>query len=258
MSSRVILLVFGALLSSCYANKPGSYHRKNRAAALESTNSFASRATRNRHARMLKAWSAPAHLTSVPSYTIFPGDYGADPTGQRDSTAAFTAALGALLSRNTSNHEDEGGTIDLGGSSLDLEGGDYLISAPVIIPGMYSNCAIAHGSLRASSSFPTASFLVEIGSPGQPCSNWGDSCNEDVSLEDLFLDGNQVAAGCVRFTAVIGVNAGPDIFCVNFTTAGIDIEGGHEVELHESWIGACWYTPPAACWLNASALGATT
>jgi hypothetical protein len=32
---------------------------------------------------------------------------------------------------------------------------------------------------------------------------------------------------------------------------------GHEVELHESWVGSCWYTPPSACWLNASALGNT-
>jgi hypothetical protein len=45
---------------------------------------------------------------------------------------------------------------------------------------------------------------------------------------------------------------------VNFTTTGFDIEGGHEVELHESWVGACWYTPPSSCWLNSSALGSTT
>ena len=185
------------------------------------------------------------------------GDFGADPTGRADSTAAFAAAVAALLSRNTSGHEDEGGSIDLGGALLDLEGGDYLISAPLTIPTNYSNCAIVHGSLRASSTFPPGAFLIEVGTPGAPCSNWGDSCNEDVSVEDLFFDGSQVAAGCMRFTAVIGVNAGPDIFCVNFTVAGIDIEGGHEVMLHESWVGACWYTPPGACWLNATALGQT-
>ena len=189
---------------------------------------------------------------------ISSGDYGADPTGKNDSTAAFTLALSALLSRNTSGHEDESGTIDLGGALLDLEGGDYLLSAPLVIPSNYSNCAIAHGSLRASTTFPTASYLIEVGTMGAACSNWGDSCNEDVSLEDLFLDGSQTASGCVRYWAVIGVNSGPDLFCVNFTVAGFDMEGGHEVVLHETWVGACWYTPPNACWLNATALGTTT
>ena len=186
------------------------------------------------------------------------GDYGADPTGKTDSTAAFTAALNALLSRNTSGHEDEGGTTDLGGALLDLEGGDYLISAPLVVPSNYSNCVVAHGSLRASDSFPASAYLIEIGSEGTPCTNWGNSCNEAVSLEDLFFDGNQVAAGCVRYWAVIGVNSGPDLFCVNFTTAGFDMEGGHEVMLHETWVGSCWYTPPNQCWLNATVLGSAT
>jgi len=80
---------------------------------------------------------------------------------------------------------------------------------------------------------------------------------EDVTLEDLFLDGSQVANG-IRFNAVIGANAGPDLFVVNFTRVGVDMEGGHEVLLHESWVASCWYTPPERCWLNATALGDTT
>lgn len=78
-----------------------------------------------------------------------------------------------------------------------------------------------------------------------------------MSLEDLLIDGSQAAAGGIRFNAVIGVNAGPDMFVVNVTQTGVSMEGGHEVVLHDSWIGACWYTPPGACWLNASALGDT-
>ena len=49
------------------------HHLKNRAAALVSTKSFASRATRSRHSRMLAEWSTPAHLTSSPPYVIYPG-----------------------------------------------------------------------------------------------------------------------------------------------------------------------------------------
>lgn len=117
---------------------------------------------------------------------------------------------------------------------------------------------MAHGTLRASPAFPPSAFLVEVGTPGAPCDNWGDSCVEDVSLSDLFLDGGGVAHGELRFRAVIGVNAGPDIYAVNWTTTGVQLDGGHEVLLHESWVGACWYTPPDACWLNATALNGTT
>ena len=237
------------------------HHERNRAAALASSAaSGASSATRRRHRASLASWAAPRHTraAAAPPFVVYPADFGADPTGLRDSTAAFAAAMAALLAHNTSGHSDEGGTVDLGGAMLDLEGGDYLVDAPLLVPSNYSNCAIAHGTLRAGAGFPPSRFLVEVGEPGAYCVNWGDSCNENIDLEDLLLDGSQVAAGCARFTAVIGVNAGPDIFCMNFTQVGIDIEAGHEVELHESWIGSCWYTPPAACWLNASALGATT
>lgn len=257
-TSRAILLTLFILQSLIDARQPPLHHLRNRAAALASTRGVIPAAIRSRHKRTVSSWSTPPHLGSTPPYIIYPGDFGADPSGRTDSTASFQAALAALLSRNTSSHEDEGGTTDLGGALLDLEGGDYLISAPLIIPSNYSNCAIVHGSLRASPAFPQDSFLVEIGSANSPCVNWGDSCNEDVSIEDIFFDGQQVAAGCVRFWNVIGVNAGPDLFCVNFTTTGFDIEGGHEVELHESWVGACWYTPPSSCWLNSSALGSTT
>jgi hypothetical protein len=141
---------------------------------------------------------------------------------------------------------------------MDLQGGDYLISQPLVFPSNFSNFALSHGTLRASAAFPPNAFLVEVGTPNAYCSNWGDSCNEDASLEDLLLDGSGVAGGGVRFNAVIGVNAGPDIYVVNFTDKGIVMEGGHEVLLHEAWVGACWYTPPGLCWLNGTALGNTT
>ena len=243
------------------APAPLPHHLRNRAAALASSAaSGASAATRRRHRASLASWAAPRHTLAgaAAPFVIYPADFGADPTGLRDSTAAFAAATAALLARNTSGHSDEGGTVDLGGALMDLEGGDYLVGAPLLIPSNFSNCAIAHGTLRASAAFPPDRFLVEVGVAGSYCVNWGNSCNENIDLEDLLLDGSQVAAGCMRFTAVIGVNAGPDIFCVNYTSVGVDMEAGHEVELHESWIGSCWYTPPEKCWLNATALGKTT
>jgi hypothetical protein len=236
------------------------HYQRNRALALASSAaSGAHSSTRRRHREMISSWNPPRHTQSpAPPFVVYPVDFGADPTGILDSTDAFSKAIKSLLAHNTSGHTDEGGTYDLGGAMLDLEGGDYLISAPIVVPSNYSNLAIAHGTLRASVTFPVSRFVIEVGEANAYCVNWGNSCNENIDFEDLLIDGNQVAAGCMVFYAVIGVNAGPDIFCVNFTTTGIDMEGGHEVELHESWIGSCWYTPPSLCWLNASALGKTT
>lgn len=207
---------------------------------------------------VVSSTTPPSSPTDDQLYVINPITYGADPTGILDSSFAFNQAVQALLSRNTSGHRDESGTVDLGGAILDLQGGDYLISLPIVIPSNYSNYKIMHGTLRANPvNFSTSDYLMVFGTPNTDCVNWGDSCVENGSVEDLFLDGNAIAAGGIQFIQVIGFNAGPDLFVINFTTAGIDIEGGHEVILHDSWIASCWYTPPSLCWLNATALGNT-
>ena len=59
-------------------------------------------------------------------------------------TQAFQDAVAVLLTRG-SNHSLSNGIIDLGGAILDLSGGDYLISAPVIIPNNYGNFQITGG-----------------------------------------------------------------------------------------------------------------
>lgn len=237
------------------AAAPLHSHARNRLDALRAVPR--TRGLRARLSSLLRSWAEPSHIAAPSApWTISPISYGADPTGLADSSPAFDAALAALLARGTSARHDEGGTVDLGGALLDLEGGDYLISRSILFPSNFSNFAMAHGTLRAAPGFPAGVFLLEVGTAGAPCTNWGDSCSEDVSLEDLFLDGSQLANG-VRFNAVIGVNAGPDLFVVNFTSVGVDMEGGHEVMLHESWVASCWYNPPDLCWLNATALGQT-
>lgn len=268
MNQSLFLLIIAFFISHVIAirvnkqslSKSLPHYKRNRAIALASSvSSGASIITRRRHRDMISSWSMPQHIDAPsPPFVVYPVDFGADPTGLKDSTSAFIAAMNFVLAHNTSGHTDEGGTIDLGGALLDLEGGDYLISSPIVIPSNYSNMAVIHGTIRATSSFPLTRFLIEVGEAEAYCINWGNSCNENINFEDLLLDGSQFAAGCMQFNEVIGVNAGPDIFCVNFTQTGIDMEAGHEVELHESWIGSCWYTPPSLCWLNASALGNTT
>ena len=94
---------------------------------------------------------------------VRPIDYGADPTGRVDSTDAFAAAVGACLARNTSGHVLSFGVADLGGVTLDLGGGDYLVSSPVVFPAGFGNYRIIDGSLRASAGFPSDRFMVEFG-----------------------------------------------------------------------------------------------
>jgi hypothetical protein len=73
-------------------------------------------------------------LTSVGGSPIVPADFGADPTGTKDSTAAMQAAMSALLSRRGPPVSMASNITDLGGATLDLSGGSYLISAPLVIP----------------------------------------------------------------------------------------------------------------------------
>lgn len=247
-------------LASALASPPSPplppHHIRNRAIALKSVPK--ENGHRGRQTTKMAKWAAPRHTLTSPWSPIYPTSFGADPTGVADSTAAFAACLKELLSRNTSGHSDEGGTWDLGGATIDLQGGDYLINSPILFPSYYSNYGMIHGTLRAGPSFPPTAYMIEFGTHDAPCSNWGDSCTENGFIEDMLLDGGGRAYGGLRFNAVIGVNAGPDLFVVNFTTTGVEMYDGHEVLLHESWVGSCWYTPPSACWLNPGVLGNTT
>ena len=250
----MIVFAIALLLPAAHCLHSAPLHRRH---ALRALAPHASPRFRARVSALVRSWPSSQLTAASAPWAISPISYGADPTGVADSSPAFDAALAALLARGTSGHADESGTVDLGGALLDLEGGDYLLSRPLSFPSNFSNFGMAHGTLRAAPSFPPGAFVVDVGTAGAPCVNWGDSCTEDVTFGDLFIDGSQVANG-VRFNAVIGVNAGPDLFVVNWTKTGVDIEGGHEVLLHESWVASCWYTPPDRCWLNATALGDTT
>ncbi len=45
----------------------------------------------------------------------------------------------------------------------------------------------------------------------------------------------QVAAGGLRINATMGANVGPQVYVFNFTTAGIQINGGHETMVRGIW-----------------------
>jgi hypothetical protein len=148
--------------------------------------------------------------------------FGADPTGQSDSTAAIQAAVAQFLLMG-SKHSLSNGIVDLGGAVLDLAGGDYLISSPLAIPQYYGNFRIQQGTLRASPTFPANDYLVTIG--GGDCNNSQGSCNENVGLTEVMLDCQQVCAGGLAIYTTMGANVGPQMFFLGFTQNGINVQG---------------------------------
>lgn len=59
--------------------------------------------------------------------------YGADPTGQNDSTGPILRAITDALNGPGKGFLYEG-IVNLGGARIDLDGGNYLISRPLQFP----------------------------------------------------------------------------------------------------------------------------
>ena len=131
-----------------------------------------------------------------------------------------------------------------------IGGGDFLLSRPIVFPHGYANFGIGHGSLRAGDGFPRAAdgfrrYLVEVSDlnatqcqridPGQK------ACTENVDIVDILFDCSRVAWGALSINYTMGANVGPDMYMVNFVKAGVSIHGGHEVMVHEAWLGASFY-----------------
>lgn len=174
---------------------------------------------------------------------ISPVDFGADPTGETDSTNAFEAAMAALT--NTSSRASvpmASGIANLGGATLDLGGGEYLIGKPLIIPAFVGNVRIRGGTLRATASFPPARFLIEVGDTMCKAKDGQGVCNEFVAVEDIFLDGSHVAAGGVLVALTMGTTIGPSAFVTGFTQAGIRVEQGHETIVLDAWIAEYFWS----------------
>ena len=334
---------------------------------------FASRLPSHLRQRAAQLMHAPPPISGAippPSdgLCVSPTQWGGDPTGKVDSSQAVQAALAFCVnrSRHTAHGDFPTTARDGGGCTVDLEGGEYLISATLRIPAYTSNMQIARGSLVAN---PKSSTWLQQGSssavpagddpepppavgtsedacvtgfphnrtgewcqslrpgsgtsanlcrelccslpscdiwqwcpPGAPCygttnnvscwldksgtpynatmqctaastepktagwvgesrpsapapppSAWtgrfmiavgGDvpcdhpqgSCNEDIGFPQLFLDGSNVADG-IQVNSVMGTTIGPTTYLLNFSAYGIQVNGGHEVMITETWLG---------------------
>ena len=104
-----------------------------------------------------------------------PSQWGGDPTGKVDSTAAVQAALAFCVNRSRHiNGIFPVGARDAGGCTVDLEGGEYMISTTLRIPAYTSNMEIARGSLVAN---PKSEDWLEGKPPdAPPLAAGGDAC----------------------------------------------------------------------------------
>ena len=212
------------------------------------------------HKAMLRAGHAPSRYSHVLGPLLMspqesglqapldPVAFGADPTGRTDSTKAFVAAMLALTNATARADDPMADCIaNLGGATLELGGGEYLISSPLIIPPHVGNVRIRGGTLRASPTFPSDRFLIEVGEAGcaTGCKNATEKqkvCNEMVGLESLFLDASHVAAGGVLSQSTMGTTVGPSCFFIGFNDAGLRVDGGHETILSQSWLAEYYWS----------------
>ena len=188
---------------------------------------------------------------TAPSYgvRVSPLDFGGDPLGVRDSAPALAQCVAACM--NYSRAIDSLGHFpgdysfgnghyiaNAGGCQIDLGGGQFMLSSPVLIPEYVGNLALGHGSLIADDRagvFPPNSFLVVIGVKGS-CNVPQGSCNVDLNFPELFLDGRHVASG-MEVNNVMGTTIGPGAYLLNFSSYGVQVNGGHEVMIDRCWLG---------------------
>jgi hypothetical protein len=186
--------------------------------------------------------SLPSQLgRSVSSLT--PSDFGGDPTGRADSTPAFQALCAQLF--NATSRADKhmaSKIVDFGGATLDLAGGEYLISAPVVVPLLVGNVRITGGTLRASPNFPSDRYLLEIGSADCVPADAQNVCNEYIVVHDIMLDAAHVAAGGVVVYSTMGTTIGPSAFFIGFNQAGVRVEGGHETIVSDAWLAEYYWS----------------
>uniref|UniRef100_A0A0E0KV38 Pectate lyase superfamily protein domain-containing protein n=1 Tax=Oryza punctata TaxID=4537 RepID=A0A0E0KV38_ORYPU len=164
-------------------------------------------------------------------------DYGADPTGAADATAAINSAIADAF-RRPSNATMTGGIPDLGGAEIHLDGGSYLLKGPLSLPASGGgNFKIHSGSLRAADDFPTDRYLIELsakaaGGGRSPAMSY---YYEYVTLRDLMLDCNYRGGGVQVVDSLrVGVD---NCYVVHFATDGVAVSGGHETFVRNTFIG---------------------
>eukprot|EP00466_Bigelowiella_natans_P002818 jgi/Bigna1/130472/aug1.11_g5180 len=158
--------------------------------------------------------------------TFRPTDYGADPSGESDSSLALRRTVEAMLNSSS-------GSRDLGGATLDLAGGKYLISEGLQIPPGYDNLEVRDGTLVAADSFPLGGTLLLIGDANAVKG----SANKNINVMSLTLDGGGRAARAMGVLNCQYVNIGPSFMAYGFHQYGVQMNGTGGCFIHHSWMG---------------------
>ena len=73
---------------------------------------------------------------------MYPIEYGADPTGENESSDAIMKAIEATFEMDNLGLELLPGIRDLGGVIIDFQGGNYKISNPITFPSSAGNLVV--------------------------------------------------------------------------------------------------------------------
>lgn len=172
-----------------------------------------------------------ASTTKTAGRVLYPIGYGADPTGQQDSSDAILKAVGDAF--QVQNGRKMLPTVnDLGGVVLDLQGGNFKITKPISIPPHGGNVLVQGGTLRASDTFPEDRYLIEL----QSNQTTGSSIQyQDITFRDILFDSSFRGGGITIFnSARIRIT---HCYFLHFSTRGILVQGGHETFISNTFLG---------------------
>ncbi|KAF2286771.1 hypothetical protein GH714_029361 [Hevea brasiliensis] len=156
---------------------------------------------------------------------LYPTGYGADPSGEEESSDAILKALNDAFQLQN-GLELLPGINDLGGVVIDLQGGNYKISKPIRFPAAGgANIEVKGGTLRASDTFPEDRHLIEVWSPNSKPLDNSDSIHDLPGTEEGIF---------IIDSARIRIN---NCFFVHFTTQGILVQKGHETFISSCFLG---------------------
>ncbi|CAI9782245.1 unnamed protein product [Fraxinus pennsylvanica] len=181
--------------------------------------------------RSYSKFASPIQATSPPRVHHLTS-YGADPSGKTDSTQAIVEAISDAL-KGPSNGFLMNGILNLGGAQIELDGGNYMIGRPLqfSLAGR-GNLVIQGGTIKSSDNFPNDGYLIDL----SPSDNSSLEYNyEFVKLRDLFLDAN-FRGGGIRVVNSLRTSI-DNCYITHFTTNGILVQGGHETNIRNSFLG---------------------
>eukprot|EP00040_Diaphanoeca_grandis_P013918 m.70316 g.70316 ORF g.70316 m.70316 type:complete len:537 (+) comp24210_c0_seq1:213-1823(+) len=191
-------------------------------------------------------------LRGASNYVINPADYGGDPSGVADSTAALQHCVELLWNASRPSTRGLGGTsdpqLDLGGATLDLAGGVFLISSPIVFPSQGArNFQVRGGTLRAASTFPETGFLLEL--------NYTEgSYVENAVFEDMVFDGGRELRGgglCTVENLHVRVQG---CWFLRFGTTGLYVLNGHELYVDDTWLSQATFAGDGTCGGNGTGI----